>query len=141
MLGILNGENVFVANNLLKELPSKIFKDKEEQLWLMKSFFAAPYPLQLSILKKLSHVNLIQETSAALVAHLPDTNDEQKKLIFGLLTREKKLDESSQITLIKFLLQPKWEADAYRILSNQNRLSNATKGELTAFTEKNKSFK
>jgi hypothetical protein len=141
MLGILNGENVFVANNLLKELPSEIFNDKDEQLWLMESFLAAPYPLQLSILKKLSHIDLIQETSAALVAHLPDTNDEQKKLIFGLLTREKKLDESSQITLTKFLLQPKWEADAYRILSNQNRLSNATKGELTAFTEKNKSFK
>lgn len=139
MLSILNGENVFAANYLLKELPSEIFNDKDEQLWLMKSFLAAPYPLQLSILKKFNQIYLFQETSAALVAHLLETNDEQKKLIFGLLAKEKELDEDSQITLTKFLLQPKWEANAFRILSNQNSLSPAVKGELTAFTEKKSS--
>lgn len=141
MLGILNGENVFAANYLLKELPPEIFNYKDEQLWLMESFLAAPYPLQLSILKKLSQINFFREISAALVAHILETNDEQKKLIFGLLTREKELDEDSQKTLTKFLSQPKWEADAYRILSNQNRLYPNVKGELTAFTEKNKSIK
>lgn len=140
MLGILNGENVFAANYLLKELPAEIFNDKDEQLWLMESFFAAPYPLQLSILKKLSQVNLFQETSAALVAHLLETNDEQKKLIFGLLDKEKNLDESSQKTLTEFLNQNKWKANAFRILNNQNSLYPAVKGELTAFTEKNQSF-
>ncbi|MCL6260845.1 hypothetical protein M3O96_17210 [Aquiflexum sp. TKW24L] len=141
MLSILNGENVFAANYLLRELPSEIFNDKDEQSWLIESFLAAPYPLQLSILKKFNQIYLFQETSAALVSHLLETSDEQKKLIFGLLTREKELDEASQITLTKFLLQPKWEANAFRILRDQNSLFPAIKGELTAFTEKNKSFK
>ncbi len=141
MLGILNGENVFASNYLLKQLPPEIFNDQEEQLWLLKSFMEGSYPLQVSILKKFSKINLLPETSAALVAHLLDTSDEQKKLIFGLLTKEKKLNEASQKTLTQFLLQPKWEADAYKILSNQDKLFPAIKGKVTAFAEKDKTSK
>lgn len=140
MLSILNGENVFAANYLLKKLPSELFNDEDEQLRLFESFLDASYPLQVSILKKFSQINLLQETSDALVSHLPETSDEQKKLIFGILTHEKKLDEGSQKTLTGFLLQPKWEADAYRILKNQNKLFPIIKGELTTYSEKGKIF-
>lgn len=140
LLSILNGENVFVANYLLKKLHSDIFNDKEDQLWLMESFLVAPYPLQVTILKKLSQLNIIPETSTGLVKHLLETGDEQKKLIFGLLAKEKNLVASSQKTLTGFLHQPKWEADAYAILKNQKKLSPEIKGELIAFAEKDKTF-
>jgi hypothetical protein len=136
MLGILNGENVFSSNYLLKQLPPEIFNDKEEQLWLLESFMDGSYSLQVSILKKFKQINLLPETYVSLVAHLLETSDEQKKLIFGLLAKEKKLDEASQKTLTQFLLQPKWEADAFKILSNQDKLNPAIKGEVTAFAEK-----
>ncbi len=140
LLSILSGENVFVANYLLKKLPTAIFNDKEEQLWLMESFVVAPYPLQVSILKKLSQLKLIPETSIVLVKHLLETGDEQKKMIFGLLTMEKNLDASSQKNLTGFLIQPKWESEAYVILKNQKNLSPEIKSELSAFAEKKQSI-
>lgn len=140
LLSILNGENVFVANYLLKELSPEVFNDKEDQLWLMESFLAAPYPLQVSILKKLSQLKIISETSTGLVKHLLETGDEQKKLIFGLLAKEKNLDASSQKNLMGFLHQPKWESDVFAILKNQKKLSPEAKGELTAFAVKTKTF-
>lgn len=138
LFGILNQENVFASNYLLKQLSPEIFNNKEEQLVLLESFSAAPYPLQISILKKYSQIKLIPETTTMLIQHLPETNDEQKRFIFSLLAKEKKLDDLSQKNLAGFLSQPKWEEDAYRILINQNNLSQGIKGELTAYAGKYK---
>lgn len=138
LFGILNQENVFASNYLLKQLSPEIFNNREEQLVLLESFLAAPYPLQISILKKYSQIKLIPETTKMLIQHLPETNDEQKKFIFSLLAKEKKLDDLSQKNLAGFLSQPKWEEDAYRILINQNNLSQGIKGELTAYAGKYK---
>lgn len=140
LLSILDGENVFVANYLLKELSPEIFNDKDAQLWLMDSFSKASYPLQISILKKLRELNFIPETSARLVNHLPETGDEQKKIIFSLLAEVSDLDQRSQKTLIGFLHQPKWAHNAHEIIKSQRKLSPEIKTELTAFKEKSQSF-
>ncbi len=141
MLGILDGENVFVSNYLLEVLSPEIFNNKDEQHGLMESFLNGSYPLQVSILKKFSQIEVYPETSSALVKHLPETGDEQKKLIFGLLAKEKNLDPNSQKILFEFLLQPKWEMEVYGILKNQKKLSPKIKGELIAFSQKDKTFK
>lgn len=138
LFGILNQENVFASNYLLKQLSPEIFNSSEEQLVLLESFWAAPYPLQISILKKFSQIKLIPGTTTMLIQYLAETNDEQKKFIFILLDREKNLDELSQKNLAGFLSQPKWEEDAYRILINQNKLSQGIIGELTAYSAKYK---
>ncbi len=140
LLNILNGENVFVANYLLKELSPEILNDHGVQIWLMDVFLTAPYPLQVSILKKLSQLTIIPETSEGLVNHLLETGDEQKKMIFGLLAKEKDLDAGGQKTLTGFLHQPKWENEAIAILKNQKKLSPEIKRELTAFAGKDKTL-
>ena len=140
LLNILNGENVFVANYLLKELSPEILNDHGVQIWLMDVFLTAPYPLQVSILKKLSQLAIIPETSEGLVYHLLETGDEQKKMIFGLLAKEKDLDAGSQKTLTGFLHKPKWENEAFAILKNQKKLSPEIKRELTAFAGKDKTL-
>ena len=141
MLDILDGENVFAANYLLKVLSPEVFNEKDEQQRLMESFLNGSYPLQVSILKKLSQIEVNPGTSSVLVKHLPETGDEQKKLIFGLLAEEKNLDPNSQKILIEFLLQPKWEMEVLGILKNQKKLSPEIKGELVAFSEKDKTLK
>jgi hypothetical protein len=136
LLGILRGQNIFIAQHLLERLPSEVFESWERQVWLWDTYLRSPYRLQLAILDKLDQFMLQPVFTEKLIAQLDKSNAEQKRKIFSVLKNQSDLSKAGQKNLSLYLGDHQWGKEVYKVLSNQKKLDKSIRQELNHIENK-----
>ncbi|SEN65126.1 hypothetical protein SAMN05216436_11976 [bacterium A37T11] len=89
VLGLLRGDNVFLARNILNQLSPDVFAGQKKQTWLWQTFMQANYALKLAILRKLDGMELQAPILQALKEQQKTYNEEISGLISKQLNKYK----------------------------------------------------
>ena len=92
---IIRGKNLFTARTALQKTGNDFFMNSRRQSWLWETFKSSSYPLQVAILKRLESISLSEKLSNELASNSSESNAEQFKLKIAILTKQKKLPEST----------------------------------------------
>lgn len=130
MLAILRSKNIFIAQNLLENIPAEMLENTERQEWLWETYLSSPYRLQLAILDKLDHLDLQPGLIEKMIDGLENSNAEQKRKIFTVLKGQKDLSKRGQKNLALYLDDNHWRKEVYHVLSNQRKLDRSVRIEL-----------
>ena len=82
---IVNSKHIFIARYILQQVDAGFYTGKKAQHWLWDTFTRAPYPAQLTILRRLKNVPLQGELVRRLADTLANANGEQANLLLALL--------------------------------------------------------
>lgn len=135
LLNILRGSNVFVAEHVLDIVPENIWNETKQQEWLWETYLMSSYRLQLKILEKFRQIDINSSLHPPFVAQLGQSNQEQKKRIFLVLSNQSNLTKESQQALMPFLNDNRWRKEAHSVLSVQKKLDKTVKREIEQFNK------
>lgn len=93
---IIAGNNLFTARTALQKVNTDFFASAQKQRRLWTAFEAAPYPLQIAILKKLAVIPLTKILTEKIALGLADSNEEQRKLKIDLLEHQPNLSDQAR---------------------------------------------
>lgn len=103
LLSLVRGKNVFVARHVLEAVSPKTLASKPRQTWLVETYRAGSYSLQLAILKKAGTLAVQPELAIALSDQLGAASVEQTGLIAGILSGSGNIKGKARANLVALL--------------------------------------
>ncbi|MET3880244.1 hypothetical protein [Chitinophaga sp. OAE865] len=103
---LINGKNIFIARHTLQQVHPGFITGAKAQAWLWDTYSRSSYPLQLTVLRKLSTVPLSDAMAKHLVTACISANEEQFRLIITALQATPGLPETVMQQLAAQLKSP-----------------------------------
>ncbi|MBO9151255.1 hypothetical protein ACFOTA_03490 [Chitinophaga sp. GCM10012297] len=135
--GVIRGKNIFTARYALQKVHPDYFEPSKRQDWLWTAYHKASYPLQMTILKKLSDITVTDKLCNKIAATITEGNREQLKAKLKILSARPKLPVKTQQLLAEQLSHPGMGEDIYQALKQLKQADASVRQKISAYEKKN----